>query len=685
MLGQAYVSGICSRYAASFSVDMINSAVQVGATMAHEIGHLLGLPHDRANCSCPYASLRSDVTKVTESSTCIMVSAKSVTGLQPLAWSNCSLALMKENRKRWPAYCLQQRPQTSEMKSCGNGVVDVGEECDCGSPDLALVWSEVNKNVSSARPSCSLNCCDMNSCRFIRRNVTCATGDCCNFDTCQFEPKYRECRPARGDCDLPEYCSGSNEYCPRDLHKATGYSCKSMSEIEQDDGICFAGKCNSRTAQCKSLWGPSAYDSNPKCYEKNAYGNQAGNCGHSKLMYVSDNLGNDVVLKEKYDRCPTTADTFCGTVHCEGLPVSTTSAPLSIQVEFRENLGCTYMQAGMLPDFGLVYNGTKCLTSDNSDGICLANRCIAMNDTDSVIQATFEAEGLVDEYQSLTGEGKEFLSAIAGNCDCSTSRCFCNSVGSRHCNPGYEPPLCEDSGCGGSLESNSAGLCHREGALSTGAVIAIVVIVIVLVIAILVVICILVVGRRRLSEMWYHSRLYVEVEHLRDRFTNVQPTSGSKTDSSGFKRDVQGRRSARGPPGPAPRPNTDSSGGVEMQRHRPTTAPLNTFNQGGYSPPTNRRVISPPMQTGTPLRPPPPDIPRVVKPNVPPPPPPKPPASGVASVADDYVPSSVSEARLKFDQRAPAHTRTPPERKNIQRLPVDSSPVLQRQPILHKP
>lgn len=33
------------------------------------------------------------------------------------------------------------------------------------------------------------------------------------------------CRSALQECDLPEYCTGTSEYCPKDLFKMDGISC----------------------------------------------------------------------------------------------------------------------------------------------------------------------------------------------------------------------------------------------------------------------------------------------------------------------------------------------------------------------------------------------------------------------------------------------------------------------------
>lgn len=45
---------------------------------------------------------------------------------------------------------------------CGNGVMEPGEECDCGPPS-----------------NCDTTCCDAATCR-LKPGATCATGQCCD-------------------------------------------------------------------------------------------------------------------------------------------------------------------------------------------------------------------------------------------------------------------------------------------------------------------------------------------------------------------------------------------------------------------------------------------------------------------------------------------------------------------------
>lgn len=96
-------------------------------------------------------------------------------------------------------YCLKNLPlKLFGSPSCGNGFLEVGEECDCGSPS-----------------ECKNSCCDANTCK-LRPNAVCASGKCCDLTTCRPIAPGLECRAAVNECDSPEYCDGYSGSCPVD-------------------------------------------------------------------------------------------------------------------------------------------------------------------------------------------------------------------------------------------------------------------------------------------------------------------------------------------------------------------------------------------------------------------------------------------------------------------------------------
>jgi len=47
-------------------------------------------------------------------------------------WSECSKTTLNESLARGIGICLENVPDTYISAQCGNGIVDDGEECDCG-------------------------------------------------------------------------------------------------------------------------------------------------------------------------------------------------------------------------------------------------------------------------------------------------------------------------------------------------------------------------------------------------------------------------------------------------------------------------------------------------------------------------------------------------------------------------
>lgn len=120
---------------------------------------------------------------------------------------------------------------TISGQQCGNGIVEDGEDCDCGGAD-----------------GCGDNpCCEPTTCKF-KTNAVCddSNEDCCR--NCQLASSTTVCRESTGDCDPEERCTGDSPYCPADQTSEDGSGC--------GDGLkCASGQCTSRDQQCKSALG----------------------------------------------------------------------------------------------------------------------------------------------------------------------------------------------------------------------------------------------------------------------------------------------------------------------------------------------------------------------------------------------------------------------------------------------
>uniref|UniRef100_A0A3Q3FUU6 ADAM metallopeptidase domain 23 n=1 Tax=Labrus bergylta TaxID=56723 RepID=A0A3Q3FUU6_9LABR len=194
----------------------------------------------------------------------------------PRRFSKCSITDYKEFLLRGGGSCLFNRPtKLFEPTECGNGFVEVGEECDCG-----------------ARSDCYKKCCKKCS---LSSGAHCSDGPCCN-NTCLFYPRGYTCRNSVNDCDITETCSGDSGQCPPNLHKQDGYLC------QVNQGRCYNGECKTRENQCRYIWGSSG-GSEKFCYEKlNTEGTEKGNCGKDG---------------DKWIQC--SKDVFCGYLLCTNI------------------------------------------------------------------------------------------------------------------------------------------------------------------------------------------------------------------------------------------------------------------------------------------------------------------------------------------------------------------------------
>lgn len=207
--------------------------------IAHESGHMFGAVHDCDSQTC------SDGTTVQAQQCCPLSSTTCDAGgqfiMNPSTGSNinsfsaCTIgnicSAMKLNSVQSSCLSDNKGVTTITGQQCGNGIVEEGEDCDCGGPGGCEGDS----------------CCNPTTCRFIN-NAVCddANEDCCH--NCQFSTNGTVCRASTGVCDPQEVCSGTNAACPADQVAPNGQSCASGLQ-------CASGQCTSRDQQCKTLMG----------------------------------------------------------------------------------------------------------------------------------------------------------------------------------------------------------------------------------------------------------------------------------------------------------------------------------------------------------------------------------------------------------------------------------------------
>uniref|UniRef100_A0A7N8WTS9 ADAM metallopeptidase domain 8a n=1 Tax=Mastacembelus armatus TaxID=205130 RepID=A0A7N8WTS9_9TELE len=223
-VGLANTNAMCTSNSGAVNEDHNTNPIGVASTIAHEMGHNLGLSHDAENCVC--GSLISKKG-------CIM--AESVGLVYPQMFSSCSQEQLSRFLEEVNPACLLDIPSTNRIHGgpvCGNAFLEPGEECDCGTLE-----------------ECKNPCCNATTCK-LKAGAQCAEGQCCQ--NCQLKPTGSICRPKTGDCDLPEYCTGFSASCPTDAYTQNGLPCN------YGKGYCYNGQCPSRQEHCKRLWGPDA-------------------------------------------------------------------------------------------------------------------------------------------------------------------------------------------------------------------------------------------------------------------------------------------------------------------------------------------------------------------------------------------------------------------------------------------
>uniref|UniRef100_A0A8C1HPB0 ADAM metallopeptidase domain 22 n=1 Tax=Cyprinus carpio carpio TaxID=630221 RepID=A0A8C1HPB0_CYPCA len=331
--GASYMGGVCSLTKGG-GVNEYGKTEEMAITLAQSLGQNIGIFSDKKRI------LNGECKCEDKWSGCIM---DDVGFYLPKRFSDCNVEEYHDFLNSGGGACLFNKPsKLLDPPECGNGFVEAGEECDCGSPAECAKEGE----------NCCKNC-------MLTQGAKCSDGLCCK--NCQFMGVL--CRDAVNDCDIPEMCTGNSSQCPPNLHKMDGYTC------EKDQGRCFNGRCKTKDRQCKYVWGEKATSADKFCYEKlNIEGTEKGNCGRDRDTWIQ--------CKKQ--------DVHCGYLLCSNISPAPRLGELhggltSFSVaQHSASLDCSggHVLIDGNTDLGYIEDGTACGT----DRICFNHKCLPVQE-----------------------------------------------------------------------------------------------------------------------------------------------------------------------------------------------------------------------------------------------------------------------------------------------------------------
>ncbi|XP_062417754.1 disintegrin and metalloproteinase domain-containing protein 10 isoform X2 [Pungitius pungitius] len=193
-------------------------------TFAHEVGHNFGSPHD-SGIECTPGESKMQNNK--EQGNYIMY-ARATSGdkLNNNKFSICSIRNISAvlTKKRNDCFVESGQP------ICGNGLVEEGEECDCGYSDQCKDPCCYNANEGEGK-KCKLQ---------PGKICSPSQGPCCTPE-CGYKRTSDKCR-VESECAQEGRCNGATAQCPTSEPKANFTSCHRETQVCLN-GVCSGSIC----------------------------------------------------------------------------------------------------------------------------------------------------------------------------------------------------------------------------------------------------------------------------------------------------------------------------------------------------------------------------------------------------------------------------------------------------------
>ncbi|KAI4900184.1 hypothetical protein NFI96_002659 [Prochilodus magdalenae] len=189
-------------------------------TFAHEVGHNFGSPHDSGSECTPGESKAQD--KKERGNYIMYARATSGDKFNNNKFSICSIRNISQVLEKKRGICFVE----SGQPICGNGLVEAGEQCDCGYSDQCKDLCCHSANEPDGK-KCTL-----------KPGSSCSPsqGPCCTAG-CSFKSQSEKCRE-ESECAEMGMCNGNSAQCPASRPKANFTTC------HRETQVCINGACS---------------------------------------------------------------------------------------------------------------------------------------------------------------------------------------------------------------------------------------------------------------------------------------------------------------------------------------------------------------------------------------------------------------------------------------------------------